>query len=76
MGKIFSIDVSDDEDDSCCGSDNTAIEEHEPNEALVGRPVGILCLQFYLILIMMTICPPIPSTFVMFLLQLHCLSFP
>jgi len=36
VGEIFSIDVSVDEDDSCCGSDNTAIED-DPNETLVGR---------------------------------------
>ena len=38
MGEIFSIDVSVGENDSYCGSDNKAIEEHEPNETLVGRP--------------------------------------
>jgi len=38
VGEIFSIDVSVDEDNSCYGSDNIAIEEHHPNETLVGRP--------------------------------------
>jgi len=38
VGEIFSIDVSVDEDDSFFWSNNIDIEEHDPNETLVGRP--------------------------------------
>jgi len=71
VGEIFSIDVSVDEDNSSCGSDNIPIEEHDHNENFVGRLGVDVVFTVLPSLDHDTICPSIPLTFFMFLLQVH-----
>ena len=82
MGEIFSVDVSIDEDDSSCGSNDITIEERDPNETLIRKSsvdvvFTVLVRSMILIrlllggLITMTMCPLISSTFFILLLYAH-----
>jgi len=76
VGETFGISASVDDDDTCSGSDNVFIKEHDLDATLVGRSYVDVVILFLSVLIWLIIYPP--TTLIMLTFSVHypplCLS--